>query len=273
VGNFSVPFQCRDGDWWYQVKPGLSWPVEFLTPKPAGRRLPLGKTFLGLQYITSDEGSANSHLVINSVTDLSGYGPASLDAKRRNAVRKGLRNCQLSLLTEYNKEVFDECRQTWDELSQRTNWKHEADPRAFERTWRMLLDCPGISIVVGRDGTSGEMAGFLVTKIIGDTAYVDTIASRTSQSCNVNDALVYAFAANARGLAGVTKGHFAIRSYIKTLEHFKWSMGFHPIPFPAVTRLRWPVRLMLRWFYPASYRRMMGLFDEPEHSAGSSEST
>ena len=117
-------------------------------------------------------------------------------------------------------------------------------------------------MVIGRDGTTGEVAGFLVTKIIGDTAYVDTIASRTSQTCNVNDALVYAFAANARGLPGVTKGHFAIRSYIKSLEHFKWSMGFHPIPFPAVTQLRWPVRLMLKWFYSAQYRRMVGQFDE-----------
>jgi hypothetical protein len=266
TGNFSVPFQDRDGAWWYQVKPGLSWPVDFLAPLPAGRRLPVGKTFLGLQYITAQEGAANSHLVINSIADLSSYGPANLDSKRRNAVRKGLRNCQLSLLTEYDKDLFAQCLVTWDELSQRTSWKHQADPQSFDRTWRMMLDCPGTSILVGRDGATGEVAGFLVTKIIGDTAYVDTIASRTAQTCNVNDALVYAFTVNARGLPGVTKGHFAIRSYIKTLEHFKWSMGYHPIPFPAVTRLRWPVRLMLRWFYPAQYRRMVGQFDEVNQS-------
>ena len=101
-GNFSVPFQDADGQWWYQVKPGLSWPVDFLTPRPSRRRPPFRKAFLGYQHVIAEEGEANSHLVINML-EMPGYGPASLDSKRRNAVRKGLRTCELRLLTQYDK--------------------------------------------------------------------------------------------------------------------------------------------------------------------------
>jgi len=267
LGNFSIPFQDRAGAWWYQVKPGLCWAVDCFAPldRPAG--LPFLKSFHGFQHVVADEGRANSHLVINAITDLSTYGPQAVDSKRRNAVRKGLRRCELTIPKAYDEQTFGQCRMAWNDLTERTGWKHLADKASFEESWRMLLDEPGATIIAGRDKESGEIAGFLLTKIIGDTAYVDTIASRTSLlKCNVNDALMYAFIMNARDLPGVRKAHYAIRSYVETLERFKRGLGFSPVAFPARTRLRWPTRLGLRMLLPAKYKRMHGLFEDPDPS-------
>lgn len=265
-GNFSLPFQDRHGTWWYQVKPGLCWPVDFLRPlSTSGASPSLGNSYLGFQHVVGDEDEANSRLVINIVEDVSAYGPAAIDSKRRNAVRKGLKSCKLSVVTELDSETLDGCRKAWDELTRRTGWKQAADPATFEQTWRTLLDCPGVSIILGRDAESGEVAGFLTVKTIGDTAYVDTIASRSDMlKTNVNDALMFAFVCSAARLSGVRRAHYAIKSNVESLERFKTGIGFTPVSFPAVTRLRGLTGPALRTLFPRKYRRMTGQFAEDD---------
>jgi len=267
-GAFSIPFQDRNGHWWYQVKPGLCWAADCFAPiDPHQARPPLKKSYLGLQHVVASEGQANSHLVINAITDLGSYGEKSIDAKRRNSIRKGFRSCRIEVLSGFDNDTFDQCRAAWSDLTQRTGWKHAVEKAEFDRTWRELLNCPGVSILVGRAADSGQVAGFLVTKTIGDTAYVDTIASRTEfLKYNVNDAVMYAFLINAQRLPGVRKAHYAIRSYAETLEKFKRGLGFEPVPFPARTVLRGPMEFVLKNFFRDKYRRMFGLF-EPEAPA------
>lgn len=264
LGNFSLPFRDEAGNWWYQVKPGLCWPADCFRPISAGSaRPPFKSAFLGLQHVVPEPEQANSNLVINAITDLDSYGPNAINAKRRNAVRKGFRSGVLEVIESFDRETFDQCRIAWAELTERTGWKHALDQSTFDETWRMLLDCPGVSIIVGRDNDTGEVAGFLVTKIIGDTAYVDTIASRTEfLRVNVNDAVMYAFLINAQQLPGITKAHYAIRSYAEALEKFKTGLGFVPTPFPTRTVLRRPVAWALKRFFPDKHRRMYGLFDD-----------
>jgi hypothetical protein len=133
----------------------------------------------------------------------------------------------------------------------------------FEQSWRTMLDCPGVSIILGRDAESGEVAGFLTVKIIGDTAYVDTIASRSEMlKTNVNDALMFAFVCSAAKLPGVRTAHYAIKSNVQSLERFKTSIGFSPVSFPAVTRLRGLAGPVVRTLFPEKYRRMVGQFAE-----------
>lgn len=263
-GNYSRPFQDRSGGWWYQVKPGLCWAADFLTPLSAQQvRLPLSKSYLGFQHVVPAEEEANSHLVINAITDLGAYSERVIDAKRRNAIRKGLRSCTLEVVSSYHEPTVEQCRLAWKGLTERTGWKHAQDRGEFHSNWRERLQVPGRSIIVGRDLQSGEVAGFLLTKIIGNTAYVDTIASRTDLlRCNVNDALMFAFLMNARQLPGVTKAHYAIRSYVETLEHFKRALGFKPVPFPARVVLRGAAGSVLKRLSPTKYRRMFGLFDD-----------
>ena len=259
-GNYSLPFRDSSGIWWYQVKPGLCWTVDCFRPvSPDRPRLPYSKTFFGYQHVVPDEAAANGHLVINAIRDLKAYGPSSVNAKRRNAIRKGFSLCTLEVVRRLDHNVLDGCRKAWNDLSSRTGWKHALDKNTFERTWKILAECPGVSIITGRDKKSGEVAGFLVTKIIGNTAYVDTIASRSDlMSSNVNDAVMYAFLAHAARLEGVAQAHYAIKSNVTTLEKFKTGLGFEPYPFPARTYFRLGVSVMLKLCFRAKYNRMMG---------------
>lgn len=264
LGNFSLPFQDKNGNWWYQVKVGLCWPADCFRPiDPDLARPPYSKSFLGYQHVVEDQGDANSHLVINAILDLKIYDADSINAKRRNAIRKGFRSCTLEVLTRPSDDALRGCLRAWNELSARTGWKHACDQKTFFESWRLLADCPGASIIAGRDNESGEIAGFVVTKIIGDTAYVDTIASCTDMlRTNVNDAVMYAFLINAAKLPQVTKAHYAIKSTVTKLEKFKAGLGFEPHPFPAVTRFRPGVEAMLKLCFPAKHRRMIGLFSD-----------
>ncbi len=261
-GNYSLPYQDGDGRWWYQMKSGLSWPADFFHPfKTEDASPPFIKSYLGFQRMMANGAASNSHLIINTITDLGAYGLQTIKDKRRNAVRKGFRLCNLSVQREFDAETIEQCRQAWADLTQRTGWKAPVDKEDFYRTWQMLLGCPGVSIIVGREKESGQVAGFLVTKIIGNTAYVDTIASlRHLLKTNVNDALMYAFLLAAQDLPGVKMAHYAIKSTVTALERFKTGLGFQHVSFPAQTHLRTPVGFILRTFFRSKYDRMSGRF-------------
>jgi hypothetical protein len=265
LGNYSLPLCDASGNWWFRVKPGFCWPADCFRPIEAAQACPpWRKTWVGYQHVVPDGAAPNSRLTINAILDLSQYGAGSIDAKRRNAIRKGFRACTLEVLASLDAATLAGCRGAWNDLSARTGWKHAADEATFQQTWRLVVGVPGASIVVGRDAASGEVAGFLITKIIGDTAYVDTIASRTDLlRTNVNDALMYAFLINAARLPGVTKAHYAIKSNVEALERFKTGLGFEAHPFPARLVLRPGVASFLRLVDPDKYYRLLGRYPCP----------
>jgi hypothetical protein len=259
-GNYSMPFQDTGGRWWYQVKPGLCWPADFFAPiHSADVAIVRSKSFLGYQHVVTREEDADSHLVINAVLNLSAYGSASVDCKRRNAMRKGLRLCVLEVVSVLDDGTLTECLGSWNDLSARSGWKHKLDLPTFARTFRRLPECPGVSVIIGREAKTGHVAGFLVTKIIGQTAYVDTISSRTDMlHTNVNDAMMAAFLCNAARLPGVANAHYAIKSTVTNLEKFKTGLGFQPHAFPASTCLRPGIGVLLRTLDRAKFDRMTG---------------
>ena len=265
-GNYSVPFKGKNDNWWYRVKPGLCWAADVFAPiAPDDAKPHLNKSFLGYQHVVADKGLANSTFVINAITNLPEYDASTINAKRRNAVRKGLKCCAINSETSPDAEMLDGCRKAWEDLTHRTGWKGEVEKDWFNESWKLLAACPGTSIIVGRETESGEVAGFLVTKIIGDTAYVDTIASRSDMlRTNVNDAVLYAFLCNAKKLEGVSKAHYAIKSNVTKLEAFKTGLGFYPLEFPAMTHLRGPTRFLMRTFCADKYKRMTGQFDSEQ---------
>ncbi len=272
-GNFSLPARGRDGRWWFSPRPGLAWLADCYCAAPRGQaRPPLSISFLAYQHMTPDETQANSQLVINTVLNVPEYGPASVPLKRRNGIRKSLKNCDVELLTTFDSDAFDQCRQAWNDLTQRTGWRHTADKPEFDRTLGRMLDLPGVTLLVARDRERREVAGFNLVKIIGDTAYVDTIASRSDMlKLRVNEALMYTFVASAGRISGVAKAHYAIRSYVAALEDFKQGVGFVPTAFPCYTAFRGPTGALLRRFQADKYRRMMGQFDQPPTPGGTEE--
>ena len=260
-GNYSLPFKDKNGNWWYQIKPGLCWPVDIFKSIESDKACPkLTKSYLGYQYIVTNNSDANSKLTINTIFDLKNYDPFNLKSKRRNKIRQGFKRCDLEILDCYNKRIFDECRLVWNSLSKRTNWKQPAKAKTFDSEWQMLLDCPGVSIILAREKKSDRIAGFMIVKIIGDTAYSDTIAVRTDMlPTRANDALRYAFLINSKRLDNVTKGYSAIKSSLKGLELFKSELGYTPYPFHAVTKLNIGVKIVLKTFFTDKYKRMTAM--------------
>lgn len=264
LGNFSIPFRGYYGNWWYQVKPGLAWTADcYLRLPRTGARPQFTWCVFGYQHMVPNAEEANSTLVINTIENFSSYSEKQLDAERRKGIRRALKKCTVEIARNFDRETIEGCLAAWNELTARVAWRRQYSLTEFEASFRALLDCPGADIIVGRDAESGQVAGFVITKVIGDTAYVDTIASRTEmRNLRVNEAMEFSFLANAAKLPGVVRAHGSIRSYQVALEKFKQGLGFVPISFPTYTRLRGPTEFLLKAIFPKKYRRMMGTFNE-----------
>ncbi len=261
-GLYGRPYQDSEGIWWYQVRPGFSWPADALAGLSPRRSPPFRGTYLGYQHCVPEGSPSNCSLVINVILNLAAYGAAAIDFKKRNKVRQGLKLCDMVLLERPERELIRSALEAWNSLVQRTGWKHIATEDQLFDQWSELLDLPATSILLAIDHASGRVAGFIISKIFGDTAYIDTIASNTELlSSKPNDALVFTFLKRAMLLAGVTRAHYAIKSTVTQLEEFKTSMGFVPHPFPAMLRARPGLFTMLRVLKPAMYKRLTGQLD------------
>ncbi|MBL8880021.1 MAG: hypothetical protein JNG88_12950 [Phycisphaerales bacterium] len=263
-GNYSVPFKGYYGNWWYQVKPGLAWTADCYRRLPrSGARPPLTWCVLGYQHMVADDAESNSCLVINTIEDFQSYSEKRLDAERRKGIRRALKKCVVEVATGFDRETLTGCLAAWNELTERVQWRRPYTFEEFERSFRAKLEIPGADVIIGRDAETGQVAGFVITKILGDTAYVDTIASRTEmRHLRVNEAMEFSFLANAARIPGITRAHGAIKSFQVALEKFKQGLGFVPIAFPTFTRLRGPTEFLLKTIFPAKYRRMMGRFED-----------
>jgi hypothetical protein len=220
--------------------------------------LPYVNSFFGFQFAARKD-LANSRQIINTIEDVKQYGPASLTSKRRASVRKGLRSCEVVTISSTNDSLISGCVDLWNGFVKRTGWKQPLDRTFFERSWKELLDLPGTNVSVARSKETGETAGFLISKIIGSTAYVDTIASSSRHlSLNVNDALMYAMVNSAKMISSVEKVHYAIKSNDKPLEFFKQGIGFAHTPYPSCLHLRPGVGLALKIVSRRNYKRMVG---------------
>ena len=118
------------------------------------------------------------------------------------------------------------------------------------------------------------MCGWLITRVIDDTVFIDTIASHTDRMAQrPNDAMIFRALVSAAAM-GVAHGHYALQSRLESLEAFKQALGFHAHPFPSRLELRWPVAPLLRLARPRLYRRLLGEEgwyrgpgDSPAHAA------
>lgn len=257
-GNYSVPFKIKDESWWYQVKPGLCWSVNVLSSCSEIPRLPVQKSFLGFQCLCKNSIS-NSKQIINTILNIAQYDESSINSKRRNSIRKGVSLCTLKVLSDINESIIEECTEVWNNFVQRTGWKKRIETEYLKKTWSELLELPGTTIILGREKTSGRIGGFLITKLIGDTAYVDTIASHSAfLKINVNDILMFSFIKSSQQIPHIKKVHYAIKSFDEKLEKFKTSIGFSHEIYPSYTYLRPGIKFILKIARKKNYNRLIG---------------
>lgn len=268
--GYSRPFADPRGRYWFCVKPGFAWPVDYFRTVDYRAWSPNFSTWmLGCQFPVSDA-AADSKVWMNVMFDLTAYDITRVVSDKRRAVRKGLKNLDLVPLDPSDRAVSDEAVEVWNSHVTRTGWNTVFEADNFAASWAELRDWPGTTIIGAREKTDGKLCSWTIIRCVDDVAYVDTLASHTDRLANrPNDAVVFSalfFAARC----GLTKAHYSLKSSIASLEAFKESLGFIPHPFPAKLNLRFPVGLALKTLKPGMYRRLLGdpNWDQEAHKPG-----
>ncbi len=252
------PFQARDGRWWYYVKPGFAWPLDYFEPIDAGQDAAPRSLLLGWQYPVPPE-CGDSHVWLNVIRDLSGYGLSRVMSSKRRAIRKGFRALDIRVANPADPELARQACIVWNSHVERTGWNTSMAPHAFVTSWRELADWPGTTVLTALDPERGnELCAWLIARIIDDTVFIDTIASHTDRLSNrPNDAIIFHCLASAARM-GVRRAHYSLKSKLHSLEAFKESLGFEACPFPSRLHLRRPIGAVLQRARPDIFKRLQG---------------
>lgn len=255
--GYSRPFPDHRGRWWFCVKPGFAWPVNFFDPLDYVAWRPNLSLLLGCQAPVRD--GANSRVWMNVIQDLRGYDVSRVQSNKRRAVRKGVRELDLVRLDPANAQVSGAARDVWNSHVARTGWNRTMEPAEFAGSWRELADWPGTTVIGAMSrGEAPVLCAWTILRCVDDVVYVDTLASHTDRlAARPNDAVVFAALCSAER-AGITRAHYSLCSSIESLEAFKRSLGFVAHPFPARLSLRFPVELALRLLRPNILKRLRG---------------
>jgi hypothetical protein len=256
--GYSRPFADRDGRWWYRVKPGFAWPVDFFAPFAPAYRSPGKFGLLGWQF-PIEESLADSRVWMNVIHDLPNFGIEKVAENKRRAVRRGLRQLHVRIADPRDPALCREACEVWNSHVVRTAWNRPFEAGRFQESWAELADWPGTSVLTARlkDGDE-KLCAWLIARVIDGTVFVDTLASHTDRLADrPNDAIVFSALASAQA-TGVAHAHYSLKSDVTSLEEFKTSLGFAAHPFPSRLCLSRPVRLGLQWGAPKLYQRLRG---------------
>lgn len=254
-GRTTLPFQNNEGHWFYCIRPGVAWAVEWdkyptLPPYP--------KSWLAWQAPIQEE-SANSFFTFRGLMDLDAYSSDLIDSKRRTIIRRGLRDCNLSLCNQYDKDLFVDCYQVWNEHIERTGWKSTISFEYFESSWKELLDCPAVTIMVGHNQETGQCIGWQIIKIFGSFVYGDAIASISHKAgANVNDAIIYSLIMNAKQVPGINSLYYGIASNIDSIEKFKDSIGLKKCKIPSTLKMNPLAHFAGKLLFPERLQQLKG---------------
>jgi acetyltransferase-like isoleucine patch superfamily enzyme len=256
--GFWKPFQDRRGRWWYHVKPGFAWPVDYFSPIRDHDEVAPGRLLLGWQCPVPEE-QADSQVWLNVIHDLSGYDISRVVSNKRRAVRKGFHHLAIEVVDPADVALSREACVVWNSHVERTGWNKPMDERRFVNSWRELSRWPGTTVMTARDpGRGRELCAWLIARVIDDTVFIDTIASHTDRLTNrPNDTIIFACLASAAAM-GIHHAHYSLKSKLKTLEAFKESLGFVAHPFASRLKLHWPIGPILRIARPGIYMRLHG---------------
>lgn len=252
------PFRDHTGRWWYYVKPGFAWPVNYFESVSEASHGLERKPLLGWQFPVPEE-NADSRVWLNVMHELKGYGLNRVASNKRRAVRKGIRNLKIEIVDPADCNLAAEACVVWNSHVERTGWNRQMKPERFIATWRELSRWPGTTVIAARDPARGDqLCAWLIARVIDDTVYVDTIASHTDRlEHRPNDTIIFQCLMLAEQM-GVRHAHYSLKSKLESLEAFKQSLGFIAHPFTTRLKLRWPIGPILKRARPDIYMRLHG---------------
>lgn len=237
--NAGLHLHLHDGVFWETTRWGYCKPaIPFQEVQPKIKRPARLKTLLGYSHRINDSKFASGHLhaLIMPKTRISTWSlENSVDAKRRNAIRKGLRINQVSRI-----ENIDPFREdmTAIAISTAIRNKRGLQPDYYrdqnDQWWQSMIRVSTYS-ELWATFYEGRMIAYLSVQVAGRLAVIDGAKSMT-EHLNVcpNDALVYSFVDSCRERTEIQEIWYGHWSEDKpTLNDFKLSFGFErqSIPF------------------------------------------
>lgn len=256
--GYSRPFVDEHERWWYCVKPGFAWPVNFFRPLDYQPRAPGNRMVLGWQFPVSDR-EADSRVWMNVIEDTREYDVARVQSDKRRAVRKGLKCLHVGVESPADPFVSHAAWEVWNSHVNRTGWNRVLPPEQFHASFRELSAWPGTSLLTARDPDLGnQLCSWVLARVIDEVVYIDTLASHTDRLANrPNDTIVFS-ALRIASQMGIPRAHYALKSNVLSLERFKESLSFVSHAFPARLKLRWPVLPALSLLSPRTLKRLRG---------------
>lgn len=249
----------HDGVWWNEVQPFFYQPLDLTQAVRSNQRPPWKSLLGGYRAAVGDPGRRNSALKILAIVgqSLVNYSLSSVDAKRRNLIRKGLRDLEIT-----NQLSLEVCLRDGPSLVRSFNDRTRWGKRWTEKTWaewiyRVMQQPKRVTLGALCSGKLiGILRGFLVSET--RTAYLSFIATHTDYlHFYPNEALIFTFImmmkeAKPRMLL------FGIPSNKTSLDRFKRSMGFSIVALNSFVWMNPVVKLGMRTVGRSKYERLIG---------------
>ena len=260
--NLGMKFHFSEGTWWREVKPFFYQPAIVTARLKPGISSPSPWSALGGYYHMVPDGTeSNGAIVANEISDPVAYDLQSLKRKRNKILRalgtfriQPVADLQDLLSTGY--DIYLD----WERRIRNVQTKR-SDPEAFRR-WISSVFAHPYGMILG--AYAGErLAAFMTVYATEGVANSSKTFSHSDFSQQTpSSALVYAFIKIASNNPQIRRVWDGLRHTNPSLQRFKAEMGFELVSYPAYIRLRAGIRPIVRWCFPAEYRRLMGEYGD-----------
>jgi Acetyltransferase (GNAT) domain len=241
------------GTWWFGVKPFYFMPLHIIEQLDKEAGPPIGKSFLGYQYVVKDERDANCRLSFMTMKK-GAYDINRLSSSTRNHIRKGLKTLEIKPIEDI-REMLEKGLEINHSALTRQKRLSDHSRLTEEKSWTR-----DITVTFGKKGWTdlgaykdGRLIAYLRGLQVEDVLYI-------SQRCGhedflrfcPNDALYHCFLESANADGNVTKIVAGYESSKETLNEFKRKFGFETARMPAyrwITPLIRPVLRFTRYRY------------------------
>lgn len=262
-----------DGVWWRQVKPFFYLPANFMTQVVPRQSRPKPWLALGGYYHMVPAGApSNGAIVTNEIADPANYGLLSLQAKKRQQVRRLLTQFRIARVERLNDLLTDGFRIYQDWEKRKKPRVKRSNPAVFEQWVTRLFHHPHQLILGVYD--QNRMVAFLTAEAVDGVANATEFFSDSSYArLAPSVALRYAYAKIATQTPGITKVCDGFRSLIDSLENLKALLGFQHVSYPTFISMPQVFRPLVRLLFPTEYHRLMSQYqaEEPSRQGHSSD--
>jgi hypothetical protein len=260
--NLESKFHRSKGVWWREVKPFFYQPAASMTPITPHVVSPAPYIAIGGYYhVVPDGCNRNGSITANEITNPAQYDLDRLERGVRYNIRRALTRLRLSRVTSLEILLGDGHRiySLWEEKFKDLRVKR-SNPEAF-RAWSTRLLAHPHKLILGAFDGDRMVAYILAHAVEGVGELSKTFTDPEYYHLTPASALTYAFVKICGNNPQVGRACNGLRSLNVSLEQYKASLGFRSVSYPAYISIPAPIRPLVRRFFPAQYRRLMGQYD------------